>query len=67
VAVKRAQQIRQQGDRRKAGEHDRNQKISGGMRRVRRGRQASADHPEHDRAHRQVLVAPGALVEELPC
>jgi hypothetical protein len=33
------------------------------MRRVGRGRQPRADHPENDRAHRQVLVAPGVLAE----
>jgi hypothetical protein len=63
VAPEHAQQIGQQGDRRQPGEHDRDQQIPGGLRRVRRGRQTRADHTEHDRAHCQVLVAPGVLPE----
>jgi len=63
VVTEGAQDVGQQGDCGQSGEHGRDQEVSGGVRRVRRGRQARADHPEHDRAHRQVLVAPGVLAE----
>jgi len=64
AAMKHAQQIGQQADRRQPGEHDGDHKLSGGVRRAQRGsRQAGADHADHDRAHCQVLVAPGALAE----
>ena len=60
---KHAQQVRQQGDRSQPGEHEGDQAISGGVRRVCGRREARSDHTEHDRAHRYVLVASRVLAK----
>jgi hypothetical protein len=45
-------------------QHERDRQLLGGVRgRARRREQARADNPEHDRAHREVLVASGVLSE----
>jgi len=63
VVDKHAQQVGQQGDRRQPGEHDRDQAVSGGVRRVSGRGEARSDHAEHDRAHRDVLVPSRVLAE----
>ncbi len=57
ATAERAQQVGQQADCRQPDEHDRDHQFLGGVRRAARGRrQARADHAEHDRADRDVLV-----------
>jgi len=63
MASKRAQRVGQQADRGDPGEHGRDQEIAGSVRRVRGRRETRSDHAQHDRAHRHVLVSPGALAE----
>ncbi len=63
-AVDRAQQIGQQARDRQDAQHDRDRQFLGGVRvAARGGREPRADHADHDRAHREVLVAPGVLAE----
>jgi hypothetical protein len=63
-AVDCAQQVGQQARQAEAEEHDQDRQPLAGMARAARGRaQARADHPDHDRRHRDVLVASGVLAE----
>jgi hypothetical protein len=63
-APKRAQQVWEHAGQRERYKHDRDrQRLARVMRVARRGSQGSAEDAEHDRRHRDVLVAPGVLSE----
>jgi hypothetical protein len=63
-APEHAQQVGQQADRCEPGEHDCDRQFLGRVAiAARRGRESRADHADHDRAHRHVLVASRVLAE----
>jgi hypothetical protein len=63
-AVERAEQVGQQAGETETDEHQRDRELLGGMgRRARWCEHAGAEHPEHDRRHREVLVFPGMLAQ----
>jgi hypothetical protein len=58
------QQVRQQARERKPEEDERDRQLLARLRSAaRRSEQGRADHADHDREHRQVLVAPCALAQ----
>jgi hypothetical protein len=60
----RAKQIGEHAGEAKGNKHDRDrQGLARVVRVARRRRQSSADHTEHDRRHRDVLVASGVLAQ----
>jgi len=62
--VQGAQQVGKQACHGQAEEHEHDRQALGGMARAARRRaQARADHANHDRRHRDVLVASGVLAE----
>ncbi len=63
-AADRAQHIGQQARQAETQQHDADRQPLGGVAGAARGRaQARADHADHDRRHRDVLVASGVLAE----
>jgi len=64
LTAEHAQQVGKQARHAQADQHQRDGQLLGGMRGAARGgEQARAHHPQHDRAHCHVLVAPRVLAE----
>jgi len=63
-AFEGAQQVREQARQRQDEQHERDRQVLGGVACAAwRRAQTRADHPDHDRRHRDVLVPAGVLAE----